>query len=67
MTTLILEFKKIKSDGKKNIAPFIRPEKQKQFLMRVILMMCLIQFILRLCRIYKDYWEKVWFGLLIQL
>ena len=41
VTTLVLEFKKIESDNEKDIAPFIRTQRLKQLLTRVILMMFL--------------------------
>ena len=64
MTTLVVEFKKTKNDD--NAKPFIQTQKQKQLLMRVILMMYLYQFIVRLYQTYKNLKEKVLAGLLIQ-
>ena len=52
---------------KQNITPFIRPQKQKQLLMKVILMVYLDQSIVRLYQTYKNHLEKVWARLLIQL
>ena len=64
MTTLVVEFKKTKNDD--NAKPFIQTQKQKQLLMRVILIMYLHQFIVRLYQTYKNLKEKVLAGLLIQ-
>ena len=64
MTTLVVEFKKTKNND--NAKPFIQTQKQKQLLMRVILMMYLYQFIVRLYQTYKNLKEKVLAGLLIQ-
>ena len=64
MTTSVVEFKKTKNDD--NAKPFIQTQKQKQLLMRVILMMYLYQFIVRLYQTYKNLKEKVLAGLLIQ-
>ena len=41
VTILVFEFKKKKVMMKQNIALFIQPQKLKQLLMRLILMMCL--------------------------
>ena len=43
VTTLVLESKKLKMMIKQNIAPFIQTQKQKQLLMKVILIMHLNQ------------------------
>ena len=43
-----------------NIVPFILPQKQKQLLMKAILMMHLDQSILRLYQTYKNVLEKIW-------
>ena len=45
VTTLVLEFKKIESDNEKDIAPFIRTQRLKQLLTRVILMMFLNKYV----------------------
>ena len=51
---------------KPDIVLLIRTQKQKQLLMKVILMMYLNHFIIRLYQIHKNLLEKVRFGLLIQ-
>ena len=51
---------------KQNIALFIRLQKLKQLLMRVILMMHLNESIVRLHQTYKKRLEKARAGLLIQ-
>ena len=48
-----------------NIVPFIRTQKQKQLLMKAILMMNLNQSIVRLYQTYKNLLGKVCVGLLI--
>ena len=60
---LTLEFTNDKMMIKQYITPFIRTQKQKILLMKVILMICLNQFILRL---YKSLEKKVQFGWLVQ-
>ena len=50
VTTLVLEFKKMKSDDKTIYSTFYSNSKQKQFLMKVTLMMYLNQCILPLCQ-----------------
>ena len=50
----------------KNVGPFILAQKQKQSLMKVILLMYLHQSILQLHRTYKYFLEKVHAKLLIQ-
>ena len=52
---------------KQSIAPFIRPQRLKQLLMRIILMMYLNQSIVRFYQTYKNFLGKVRFELLIQL
>ena len=52
---------------KQNIAPFIRPQRLKQLLMKIILMMYLNQSIVRFYQTYKNFLGKVRFELLIQL
>ena len=52
---------------KLNIAPFIKPQKQKKLLMKVTLMVHLNQYIVQLYQTYKNHLEKVRVGLLIQL
>ena len=52
---------------KPSIAPFIRPQRLKQLLMRIILMMYLNQSIVRFYQTYKNFLGKVRFELLIQL
>ena len=52
---------------KPNIAPFIKPQKQKKLLMKVTLMVHLNQYIVQLYQTYKNHLEKVRVGLLIQL
>ena len=52
---------------KQNIAPFTLTQKQKQLLMRVILMMYLNQSVVQLNQTNKNLLKKVWTGLLIQL
>ena len=44
---------------KQNIAPFIQPQKQKQLLMKVILMTYFTQSIVKLYQIHKNHFEKV--------
>ena len=51
---------------KQNIASFIRCQKLKQLLIRVILMTYLNQSVVRLYETYKNFFEKIWIGLLIQ-
>ena len=50
VTTLVLEFKKMESDDKTIYSTFYSNSKQKQFLMKVTLMMYLNQCILPLCQ-----------------
>ena len=57
-TTLILVFKKIKVMMKQSIVPFVRTQKQKKLLIKVILLMYLNQFILQLHETYKKLMEK---------
>ena len=57
-TTLILVFKKIKVMMKQSIVPFVRTQKQKKLLVKVILVMYLNQFILLLYETYKKFMEK---------
>ena len=52
--------------AKQNITPFFLTLKKKQLLMKVILMMSLNQSIILLYQTYKNLFEKVKFGLLIQ-
>ena len=67
MTTLVLEFRKIKSDDETKYSIFYLNSKAKvKLLMKVILMMYLNQFILRLCQTSKNLLEKVRVGLLFQ-
>ena len=63
MSTLFLELKKQKVILKKNIALFIRPQRLKPLLIRVILMMYLHE---SRARIYQKY-QQIRVGLLIQL
>ena len=63
MAILTLDFTNDKMMIKQYITPFIRTQKQKTLLMKVILMICLNQFILRL---YKTLEKKVQFGWLVQ-
>ena len=65
LTTLVLELKKIESDDE-TIAFFIRAQKQRCLIMKVILTMHLNQLILRLHQTYKNLEEKVRIRLLIQ-
>ena len=48
MATLILVFKKIKSEDKQSLTIFIQTPKQKQLSMKVTLIMCFNQSILQL-------------------
>ena len=66
ITTLFFEFKIKKLMTKQNMASFIQTQKQEQLLMKVILMMFLNQFILRLYQTYKNLQEKIQVGLLTQ-
>ena len=52
---------------KPSIAPFIRPQRLKQLLMRIILMMYLNQSIVRFYQTYKNFLGNVRFELLIHL
>ena len=52
---------------KQNTVLFIKSQKQKQLSMKVILMIYLNQFILRLNQTYKNFLEEVRVGLFIQL
>ena len=63
MATLVLEFKKQNVMIKQNIAPFIQPQKQKQLLMKVILMTYFNESIVQLYQIHKNHLEKVQVGL----
>ena len=67
MNTLVLEFKKIESNEERNIAPFICPQRFKQLLMRVTLMIYSNQSIVRLYQTNKNHLERVQVVLLIQL
>ena len=49
---------------KQNIGPFIQTQKQKQLLMKMILMMHLNQSVVRFYQTYKNLWGKVRAGLL---
>ena len=51
---------------KENMALFSRTQKQKQLLIKVILMMYLNQSILQLYQTHKNLLENIWVGLLIQ-
>ena len=64
VTTLIIDFRKIESD---DATKYTTKAKQKQLLIKIILMMHLNQFILKLYQTYKNHLEKFWGGLLIQL
>ena len=66
VTTSILKFKKIENNVETKFIIFILTQKQKQLLMKVILMIYLNQFVLQLSK-YKNILEKVLVGLLIQL
>ena len=48
VTTLVLVFKKIESKDKKSLTVFIQAQKQKKSSMKVTLMMCFNQLILKL-------------------
>ena len=68
LTTLVLEFKKIEDDVKTNYSIFlIWTQKQRQLSMKVMLIIYLNQFMLRLYHTQKNLWEKVQVELLIQL
>ena len=64
---LVLEFKNMQSDGETKYRTFYVSSKAEYLLMRVMLMMCLDQSILRLYQTYKNHLEKVQAELLIQL
>ena len=66
-TKLVLEFKKIEGDDATRFNTFYSISKQKQLLMKVILMMYLNQSIVRIYQTYKNHLEKVSAGLLIRL
>ena len=68
MATLILVFKKIKSEDKQSLTIFIQTPKQKQLSMKVTLIMCFNQSILQLQQAYKNknLQENAQVGLLIQ-
>ena len=60
VTTVVLKLRKKKVTIKHIILLFIRTQKQKNLLMKVILMMYLKQFMLGLYQKYKNFLEKVW-------
>ena len=57
-TTLSLVFKKIKVMMKQSVVPFVRTQKQKKILIKVILLMYLNQFIFQFYETYKNFMEK---------
>ena len=65
VTTLVLVFKKIEREDKTKYDTFYL-NSQKQLSKKVILMMYLNQCILQLYQAYKNLYEKVQTGLLIQ-
>ena len=65
VTTLVLVFKKIEREDKTKYDTFYL-NSQKHLSKKVILMMYLNQCILQLCQAYKNLYEKVQTGLLIQ-
>ena len=67
LETLVSEFKNLIVMINQNITLFIRPQRLKQLLMRVKLMMHLNQSITQLYQIYKNLLEQVRLGLFIQL
>ena len=66
-TKLVLEFKKIEGDDLTRFNTFHSISKQKQLLMKAILMMYLNQSIVRFYQTYKNHLEKVSARLLIRL
>ena len=66
VAALVLEFRKIKRVEKTKYDILYLNSKQKQLLMKVTLTMFLNQSVLQLYQSYKNLWEKVQAGLLIQ-
>ena len=66
VTTLVLESKKIESNDESKYSTFYSNSKQKELLMKVILMRYLDQFILQLCQTCKNHLAEICTELLIQ-